>query len=304
MDLSIRPLTAADFEAVVALDARLGGGPRRGYFDRRLGAALRQPRRHLHLAAEAGAKLVGFVLARKAGGEYGDPESAVVLESFGVDPDARRQGAGRRMLAELEELARARGIGVLATQADWRQHGILAFLDASGFHLAARRIFEAPVKRRPVAGADVEPAPPEVRSLREDDLEALARIDERITHTDRRDYLRRKVDEALRESAIEVSQVVEDDRFPVAFAMARVDTGDFGHVSAVASLDTIGVDPRFARRGFATALLVQLIDNLAALRVERLETEVAPDAFALQRFLLRFGFEPSQRLAFRKSLQT
>lgn len=302
MDLAIRPLAAADFEAVVALDARLGGSARRGYFERRLRAALRQPRRHLHLAAQAGDRLTGFVLARKAGGEYGDPESVVVLEAFGVDPDARRQGAGRRMLAGLEELARARAITALATQADWRQHGILAFLEAAGFDLAPRRIFEAPVRRPPALDQGGELSLPVVRALREGDLDALARIDERITGADRRDYLGRKVDEALHESSIEVSQVVEDDRFPVGFAMARVDTGDFGHVSAVAALDTIGVDPRFARKGFATALLAQMIDNLAALRVERLETEVAPDAFALQRFLLRSGFAPSQRLAFRKSL--
>jgi hypothetical protein len=45
-----------------------------------------------------------------------------------------------------------------------------------------------------------------------------------------------------------------------------------------------------------------MIENLAALHVERLETEVAPDAFELQRFLQRAGFVPSQQLAFRKQL--
>src|SRR5262249_41570885 len=69
----IRALTAADFDAVVALDARISGVQRRSYFERRLRAALRQPRRHLQLAAD---DLAGFVLARKAGGEYGDPENA------------------------------------------------------------------------------------------------------------------------------------------------------------------------------------------------------------------------------------
>src|SRR5262249_35244317 len=124
----------------------------------------------------------------------------------------------------------------------------------------------------------------------------LARIDGRA------DYLERKVDEALNESAIQVSLVVEDDGFPVGFAIARVDFGDFGHVGATASLDTIGVDPRFARHGFGTALLVQMTENLAALHVERLETEVSPGALELQSFLVRFGFAPSQRLAFRKKI--
>jgi ribosomal protein S18 acetylase RimI-like enzyme len=302
VDATVRPLRAADFEAVVALDARIGGGSRRGYFEKRLQAALRRPRRHLQLAADADGALTGFVLARKAGGEYGDPEGAVVLEAFGVDPAARHRGAGRRMLARLEELARERDISALVTQAHWREHGILRFLDASRFELAPRHILERPVQRMPVVDEDVELPPPLVRNLREGDVEALARIDELITGQDRGEYLRRKVDEVLHESAIEVSLVVEDDGFPVGFAMARVDFGDFGQLGASASLDTIGVDPRFAHKGFATALLVQMIDNLAALNVERLETEVAPGALELQQFLLRFGFAPSERLAFRKML--
>ncbi len=73
MDATVRPLTAADFEAVVALDARIGGGARRGYFEKRLQAALRQPRRHFQVAVADG-ELTGFLLARKVGGEYGDPE--------------------------------------------------------------------------------------------------------------------------------------------------------------------------------------------------------------------------------------
>ena len=184
---------------------------------------------------------------------------------------------------------------MIATQASWRDHAIVAFLDAAGFELAPRRILELPVARFEAAD-DAERPPPLVRNLREGDLDALVRIDGRA------DYLARKLDEALHESAIQVSLVVEDDGFPVGFAMARVDFGDFGHLGATASLDTIGVDPRFARRGFATALLVQMVENLAALHVSRLETEVAPSAQELTAFLLRFGFAPSQRLAFRKSI--
>jgi GNAT superfamily N-acetyltransferase len=301
VDATVRPLSAADFEAVVALDARISGAARRGYFEKRLQAGLRQPRQHLQLAtATPAGELTGFVLSRKAGGEYGGSEGSVVLEVFGVDPAARHKGAGTRMLARLTGLARERNISALVTQAHWKEHGILRFLDATGFELAPRRILEAPVQR--VVVDDSDTAPPLVRNLREGDLEALLRIDERITGRDRTDYLRRKLDEVLHESAIQVSLVVEDDGFAVGFAMARVDFGDFGHLGATASLDTIGVDPRFARHGFASALLAQMVENLAALHVERLETEVAPDAVDLHRFLHRAGFATSQRVAFRKTL--
>ncbi len=301
MDLSVRPLTRADFDAVVALDAMFGG-PRRGYFERRLRAAVQRPRRHLQLAAESNGKLAGFVLARKASGEYGDAEDTVVLEAFAVDPALRHQGAGTHLLAELTRLARARSISAVATQAHWHEHGILGFLDALGFELGPRRVFERAVARLPVLDEELDAAPPPVRNLREGDLSALARIDERITRRDRSAYLAQKIDEALHESAIQVSLVVEDDGFPVGFAMARVDFGDFGRVASTASLDTIAVDPRFTGKGFGTALLWQMIENLAALHVERLETELSPDAVDLQAFLLHAGFAPSQRLSFRKRI--
>ncbi|MFL5387500.1 MAG: GNAT family N-acetyltransferase, partial [Myxococcales bacterium] len=244
--------------------------------------------------------LAGFLLARKAGGEYGDVENALVVEAFGVAEKSRHRGAGRRLLRRLEELARERGISLLLTQALWRDHGILRFLDSAHFEVASRRILELAVQRLPVEDTDV--APPLVRQLGPRDLDALVEIDERITGKDRRDYLGPKIEEVLYESAIQVSLVAEDDGFPVGFAMARVDFGDFGRIVATATLDTIGVDPRFAGHGFGRALLAQMIENLAALHVERLETEVDPEAFDLSRFLLRSGFAPSQRIAFRKAL--
>ncbi len=60
--------------------------------------------------------------------------------------------------------------------------------------------------------------------------------------------------------------------------------------------------PLRAGQGFGRALVSQLVANLAALRVERLETVVAPEAVELLRFFLRAGFGPSERLAFARRL--
>ncbi|HTO96552.1 MAG TPA: GNAT family N-acetyltransferase [Myxococcales bacterium] len=302
-DAKIRPLTGGDFEAVVALDARVGGQARRGYFERRLAAALRRPKGHLQLAAEGPKGLAGFLLARRAEGEFGGREPAVVLETIGVDPGAQRGGIGRRLLAELAELAARGGAKALRTQADWREHALLRLLDRTGFKLAPRQILERAVHRMPLPATDeeIETPPPLVRQLRAGDFDWVVRVDQRITGLNRAGYLQRKFEEALQESAIAVSQVVEDDGFVVAFGMARVDLGDFGRLQATASLDTIGVDPGFTGKGYARALLTQLIENLAALHVERLETEVGPEDGKLRRFLHAFGFRPAQRLAFEKT---
>ena len=84
--------------------------------------------------------------------------------------------------------------------------------------------------------------------------------------------------------------------------MARMDFGDFGRAEPVAVLDTLGVDPGFARRGIGAALLSQLFMNLAALGIDAVETTVAREDFGLLGFLYRAGFGPSPRLAFTKRL--
>lgn len=305
-ETQVRRLTSADFESVVALDARITGQTRRGYFERRLAAALRHPKRHLQLALDADAGLRGFLLARRADGEFGRREPAVVLETIGVDPAAQRAGLGRRMLGELAEVAARGGAKTLCTEADWREHALLRLLDRAGFRLAPRQILERAVHRMPLPATDeeIETPPPRVRQLRAEDFDWVVRVDQRITGLNRAAYLQRKFDEVLQESAIAVSQVVEDDGFVVAFGMARVDLGDFGRLQANASLDTLGVDPGFAGKGYARAMLTQLIENLAALHVERLETEVGAEDAPLRRFLHAFGFRPAQRLALERDLVT
>ena len=303
-DVRIRPLTEADFDSVVAIDGLITGRPRRAYFEKRLASALRQPKRHLQLAAANGSNLQGFLLARRADGEYGGREPAVVLETIGVDPARQRAGLGLRMVAGLSDLAVRGGARLLSTQADWRDFPLLRLFHRAGFVLAPRQVLERAVHRMPLPATDeeIETAPPRVRQLRAADFDWVVRVDERITGRSRADYLQRKFDEVLHESAIAVSQVVEDDGFVVAFAMARVDMGDFGHLQATASLDTIGVDPGFTRKGYARALLAQLVENLAALHVERLETEIGDGDAALHRFLHAFGFRPAQRLPFEKKV--
>jgi len=302
--VAIRSLTADDLAAVVALDRKITGTSRRDYFEKRLAAAIRHPSRHLQLAATGPSGMIGFLLARTALGEYGRVGTAGVLETVGVDPGAQGTGIGRAMMAGLEDRLRARDVGSIVTQADWRNYGMLRFLHGAGFSLAPRQILAREVHRMPLPGTDeeIEQTPPLVRHLRATDLEMIQRIDRRLTDQDRSVYLRAKLDEVLEESAIAVSLVVEDDGFVVGFAMVRVDFGDFGHVQPSAALDTIGVDPGFAHKGFARALLTQMIDNLSAIHVESLETEVSRTSFELLRFLYRFGFSPSQRLAFERRL--
>ncbi len=308
----IRPLTPSEFEAVVELDRKIMGASRPQYFKTRLDAALRSPRRHVQVAASDARGLVGFVLARRAGGEYGRDAPALVLEALGVHPELQRAGLGQRMLAAaeavgLKERGDAPPITRVVTQVEWKNHGMLRFLAGANFSLVPVLTLERSVLRSSLGmglllddGDLVEP--PIVRRLRDSDAPMLVQIDRLVSGRDRGDYIRRKVDEALNESAICVSLVVEDGGFAVGFAIARVDVGEFGHMVPTASLDTVGVRPDLGRRGFGRALLSQLMDNLSALHVEDLRTEVGWNEHALLRFLQHGGFGPSQRLSFEKRL--
>ena len=134
------------------------------------------------------------------------------------------------------------------------------------------------------------------------DLADIVRIDRGITVRDRTQYMQHKLAEAMVDSAIRVSLTARIDGIICGFLMARVDLGDFGRTEPVAVLDTIDVDPDYAHRGVGHALVSQLFVNLGGLRIERVETSVAPRDFGLLGFLYDVGFSPSQRLAFSRRL--
>jgi predicted N-acetyltransferase YhbS len=328
--VKLRRLAPQDLPAVVDIDAQITGRSRRAYFERRLQAALRAPALHVQFAAEEDGVLEGYVLARKLEGEFGRVEPALRLEVISVRPGEQGHGFGDALLGALEADARKHGTFELRTQATWRDHAMLSFLDHAGFRLGASQIIDCEVHAGRVGSGDAEkvlaPEPhrlsaeidhsmrqandfetlardrADVRSLTRADLEEIARIDRRIVGRDRSAYIGRVVDEALNDSAIRVSLVARQDKSATGFIMASVDFGDFGRTEPVAVIDTLGVDPGFTGAGVGSALLSQLFVNLEALHVERVETVVARDNFELLGFFYRAGFASSQRLGFVKRL--
>lgn len=141
-----------------------------------------------------------------------------------------------------------------------------------------------------------------IRSMEARDLDGLIAIDQKITHQDRREYYERKLAETLNESAIRVSLVAENSGNPVGFIMARVDFGEFGRTEPEAVIDTIGVEPLFSHMEIGSAMMSQLMSNLAALNIDRVRTEVHWKQLSLLSFLEGCGFSPSQRLAWQRKL--
>jgi len=234
-------------------------------------------------------------------GDFGRPEPVMLLEAITVDPAWSGRGVGRKLLVGLSERMAHRGLKELCTEASWRDHAILRFLDGAGFELAPRHVLARGTEpRRPDEDEDLHQETHAIRSIRAEDLPAVCAVDRRVTGLDRAEHLRARFEDTAAESAVQVSLVAEEDGHVVGFLMARVDSGDFGRMDPAAVLHTVAVDPRYARRGFGEALLEQLLKNLQALGVERLETQVSREAFALLGWFYRCGFQPSDRLVFRR----
>lgn len=324
--VAVRPLTRQDLDAVVAIDAVIGGYTRRGYFERRLDAALREPKLHAQFAAADEKGLAGYILARVLEGEFGRREPGLRLEVIGVRSDAKGHGVGGSLFDALSDYGRRHGFADVRTTAAWNDSRMVRWLDAMGFTLAPNHVIDCDVRGgeylakrdRPATGVEGEGLAREIsygagpssdfEHLARDnadvdamelaDLDDIVRIDRSITGRDRQDYMKHKISEAMHDSAIRISLTARLEGVIVGFLMARADLGDFGRTEPVAVIDTIGVDSAFARHGVGHALLSQLFVNLGALCIERVETVVAPHDLALLGFLYGVGFAPSQRLPF------
>lgn len=147
-----------------------------------------------------------------------------------------------------------------------------------------------------------ETDPVVVRQLGAADLDAVVRIDRHATGRNREAYFKTKLREAMEPGALQTSLIAEVDDLPVGFVIARLYYGEFGRSEPVALVDSIGVHRDFRRHHVGQALMQQLLMNLRALNVERVETLVNWDDAALIGFMAKNGFEPAPRLCLRLEL--
>jgi len=132
-----------------------------------------------------------------------------------------------------------------------------------------------------------------VRNLMPDDLEAVVRIDARLTGESRRAFFAKKLDEVRWDTGLAISLAAELDDTFAGFLLGRLYYGEFGLPEATAIIDTIGVEPALKGRQVGRALLHQLRTNLRALGIESIRTEVDWTQLDLLGFLQREGFTPA-----------
>lgn len=140
-----------------------------------------------------------------------------------------------------------------------------------------------------------------IRALSTSDLGDIVRIDARVVGRPRPKFLEAKLGRALNEG-VQMSLCAEVDGHVVGFLMGQVFYGEFGQAEPVASIDTLGVDPDYWKRGVGRALWNQFAANLKALRIVKIHTQVDWTNWSLLRFLEKVGFMPAPRLCLERTL--
>ncbi|HXQ30446.1 MAG TPA: GNAT family N-acetyltransferase [Steroidobacteraceae bacterium] len=141
-DTRTRPLRGDDLERMIIIDQAHTGRSRRRFLAKRLRSATKHPENFVHLGIDRGGVLVGFVLARLLQGEFGRADSSAALDLLGVAPDGQEHGYGHALMDGLLGEARQRGVQHLQSEAEWTNHSLLRFFDATGFKLASRVVLE------------------------------------------------------------------------------------------------------------------------------------------------------------------
>lgn len=141
-----------------------------------------------------------------------------------------------------------------------------------------------------------------VRSMRQEDLNAVVAIDAAASGRRRPRYFELMLQRAVQQAGLQISLVAEAGGVPAGFLIGSLYYGEYGVMEPSASMDAIAVAPEFRRRHIGRALLRQFCLNLGALHITSLRTEVSWDDFDLLAFLKRHEFVPARRLCLERTL--
>lgn len=144
-EVPVRSMTRADLPALAAIDRRITGRDRSGYFARKMDEAMEESAVRVSLVAERDGTPAGFVMARVGFGEFGQAEPEAAMDTLGVDPQRSHKGLARALLSQLLINLGALRVETLRTEVGWNQFALAAFLDRSGFRPHRRLALELPL---------------------------------------------------------------------------------------------------------------------------------------------------------------
>lgn len=142
-----------------------------------------------------------------------------------------------------------------------------------------------------------------VRAAEPSDIEAIMRIDEKLTAQSRKDYWRTRLDiAALRPPWM--SSVAEMDGRIVGFLFGWVTESEFGIAGATGWIDMIGVDPAYRGRGVGQALVDRFVNGGQELRaIQKVATLIDLGQADVREFFTRLGFHHGPMIHMEKDVR-
>jgi len=129
--VKLRVLTMKDLDAVTEIDFALLGKRRRAYWETRIERS--ETSGVPSLAAEAGGKVVGFILGSASGWEYGIPENIAWIDTLGVIREFQKKGVARLLFKEMFSMFKKVGVDTIYIFVNWKDWDLLQFFDKMGF---------------------------------------------------------------------------------------------------------------------------------------------------------------------------
>lgn len=140
-----------------------------------------------------------------------------------------------------------------------------------------------------------------IRPLTELDIEAVTRIDERVTGRYRPDVWEQRVGYYLRRDA-ESSQVAEVEGMVVGFMLGEVRGGEFGLEEPTGWVEFFGVDPGARGRDIGRRLLEALLQHFTVRDAHIARTIVADGDREIAGFIAAMGFSEAPLTAYERKL--
>ena len=145
-------------------------------------------------------------------------------------------------------------------------------------------IFDVPLK------GETEMSELTFRSLYPEDINQVSKIESNLTGGQRRDFLEKRLVAATAVPDSFITCAALDGERLTAYGFARILEGEFGARSAVAVLDTIGVDPDHQGKGIGKKIMSGIERRMKNKNISTLQTQVAWTNHAMIRFFASTGF--------------
>lgn len=132
--------------------------------------------------------------------------------------------------------------------------------------------------------------PVKIRALDYDDLDAIVEIDKEVLGKERPDFWSVKIELSESRSPM-ASLIAEMDGRVVGFILGDASGWEYGVPDRVGWIDTIGIHPKYQKKGIARLLFKEMVANLKKVGVDTIYTFVNWKDWDLLHFFDRMGFQ-------------